>query len=205
MSTKSFTPVNAISAGAKAESVFAPPPDGASSPLPVTTDPREVDTSDKVVYCAQGNGCFEAFDLGTKLSVYHSPSASHGSLESIVYSPTHSLLATGSVNGVVTVYDTRSLASPLLRFQRNTASVEDLTFVMSPTSGNANVTDIGLAIATSDGLPYIANIRPEGVSVKAELIGTDCDGVRCVKVGEDGAVWTAGDDGIVRRYAGESI
>ncbi|KAI0703818.1 WD40-repeat-containing domain protein [Cytidiella melzeri] len=198
MNTQAYTSVNAISAGEKAESVFAPPPNGTSSAVPVAMDPREVETADKVVYCALSSGSFETFDLGTKLPVYLSPNSSttsSPSLESIAYSPSHSLLATGSVNGIVTVYDTRSLGTPLAKFKRNGASIEDLAFTSSPSGP-----DIGLAIATSDGLPYVANVRPEGPSVRAELVGTDCDGVRCVRVGCEGHVWTAGDDGIVRQY-----
>lgn len=198
--TKNFTSVNAIDAGEKAESVFAPPPDGASSPHPESSiDPREVETADKVVYAALANGAFEVFDLNTKTSVhYHEPSTrGASSLESIAYSPTHGLLATGSLNGTVVVYDTRSLGTPLTSFKRNGASVEDLAFLPSASSG-----DVGLAIATSDGLPYVANVRPEGPSVRAELIGTDCDGVRCVRVGSEGMMWTAGDDGVVRQYGG---
>ncbi|KAI0346185.1 WD40 repeat-like protein [Trametopsis cervina] len=204
MGTKSFVPVNAVSAGERAESVFTPPPDGAENPeaIPSGQDPREVETADKIVYCALANGTFEVFDLGAKLSVYHSSAGAFTSspLESITYSATHSLLATGSANGIVTVYDTRSIDAPLAQFKRNGASIEDLAFVPGSDGG-----DIGLGVATSDGLPYIANVRPEGPSVRAELIGTDCDGVRCVKAGPEGTVWTASDDGIVRRYGRVSV
>ncbi|KAI0090242.1 WD40 repeat-like protein [Irpex rosettiformis] len=198
--TKNLTSINAISAGEKSESVFTPPPDDiSSSPPEPNADPREVETADKVVWSALANGNFEVFDLNTKLPVYYyePPTPRPSSLESIAYSSAHSLLATGSLNGVVMVYDTRSLGTPLTSFKRNGASIEDVAFISSTSSG-----EVGLAIATSDGLPYVASIRPEGPSVRAELIGTDCDGVRCVRVGSEGTVWTAGDDGIVRRYGG---
>ena len=59
-----------------------------------------------------------------------------------------------------------------------------------------------LAIATGDGLPYIATISRDSalnVKVTAEIVGGDCEGVRIVRVGEE-VVWTAGDDGVVRAY-----
>jgi len=65
-------------------------------------------------------------------------------------------------------------------------------------------------VVTDDGLPFVARIRridaKEGsgssadVEVEAELIGGDCDAVRVVRTREDGEIWTAGDDGVVRVY-----
>ena len=195
-------PVLALSLGERGEGALMLPPDGEPAALPVSLDPREVETADKIVFCALASGTFQAFDLGTKLSVFHSQVVGSGApLQAISYSPAHNLVATGSGNGVVSVFDTRSLEVPLVSFSRNSASIEDLAFV-SLSQGNA---EVGLAIATEDGLPYVANVRPEGPSVRAELIGTDCDAVRIVRVGSSpGTVWTAGDDGVVRRYEGLS-
>lgn len=202
MGTAGFKPVLAMSLGERGEGAFVAPPDGDGGAVPVSLDPLEVETADKVVFAALANGTFQAFDLGTKLSVFHSQVAGSGAaLSSIAYSPAHNLVATGSGVGVVNVYDTRSLGSPLVTFQRNGASIEDLSFIpLSQSSGN---TEVGLAIVAEDGLPYVANVRPEGPSVLAELIGTDCDPVRSVRVGSGlGTVWTGGDDGVVRRYGG---
>lgn len=92
------------------------------------------------------------------------------------------------------------LGVPLTTFSRNGASVEDLTFLHSSVSESK---EVGLAVATEDGLPYVVGVRPEGPVVQAELVGTDCDAVRAVRTGGLlGEVWTASDDGIVRRYEG---
>ncbi|KZT63658.1 WD40 repeat-like protein [Daedalea quercina L-15889] len=180
-------------------------------------DPREVDTEDKVVFAALQDGTFEALDLRTKRSVFQSqapPGRGKNILQAITYAPTENLVATGSTNGVVSVYDTRVLSTPLTTFKRNTASIEDLAFVpLDPSSfvtdsgagARAGVGDgsgVGLAIATEDGLPYVADVRPEGPGVRAELIGSDCDAVRAVRVVQiqEPEVWTAADDGAVRRY-----
>ena len=73
---------------------------------------------------------------------------------------------------------------------RNGASIESLAFTSSGT---------GLAVATDDGLPFIANISLDIPEVEAEFVGGDCEGVRAVRSREN-EVWTAGDDGVVRVY-----
>ncbi|KAF4569697.1 hypothetical protein EYR40_008677 [Pleurotus pulmonarius] len=164
-------------------------------------DEREVETQDKLVFCSLQNGTVECFDLGSKRCVFQSQRSSTA-LQAISYSASHQLVATGSSRGVVDVYDVRSGLSgesvPLVSFSRNNASVEDICFTSN--SGNEGNSSVGLAIATSDGLPFIAKIRADAeVSVAKELVGIHCDGVRCLRsVGDD--IWYAGDDGIVRRY-----
>lgn len=161
-------------------------------------DPREVETQDKIVFAALHDGSFEVFDLGSKTSVYRSPPppSARSSLSSILYSSSHNLLCTGSSRGLISLYDTRSLSTPLTSFSRNTASIEDLAFLASD-----GTPTVKLAVATEDGLTYIANVRPEGPEVYAEIISGDCDGVRAVKVGLEGELWTAADDGVVRRFS----
>ena len=177
------------------------PPDGEESVPPPPTDQREVpETSSKVIFCGLRNGSFQLLDLGFKKSIYVSPS-SPAPLTSIAYSQSFNLFATGSAAGVVTLYDTRSLSTPITAFSRLQTGIEDISFV-SRENGSR---DIGLAIATSDGLPYVASIVPEGPAVSAELAGVDCDPVRHVTVRtsrDKTEVWSASDDGIVRRYAG---
>ena len=199
MGTQKYTGVLSMAAGDRGDAVFERPPDGevveGETRTPLSVDPREVDTADKLVFCGLSDGSAEVFDLTTKLSVTHLPAKTSAGLHAIAYSPKHSLLATGSSTGIIRVHDTRSLPRPLVSFQRNNASIEDVAWMSFPGG------DVGLAIATEDGLPYVAHVRPEGPSVCAELVGPDCDAVRCVRVhGETGAIWTAGDDGVVRRY-----
>ncbi|KAH9476650.1 hypothetical protein JR316_0010563 [Psilocybe cubensis] len=172
------------------------PPDGEEPTPPIATDAREVpETSAKVIFGGLENGSFQMFDLGFKKSVYTSPKPSvRSSLSSIVYLQSANLLATGSSSGLISIYDTRSLATPLTSFRRLDTTVEQMAF------RNSLNGEVQLAVATSDGLPYIASVVPEGPSVLTELIGVDCDSVRNVTVrGTD--VWCASDDGIVRRYA----
>ncbi|KAI0820796.1 WD40 repeat-like protein [Trametes gibbosa] len=195
-----FVPVLAISSG---ESW-----DGAAGSAdiqeePESLDPREVETSGKVVFCALQDGSFELFDLRNKRAVFRSapgPSGARAALQALVYSPEHGLVATGSASGLTSVYDVRALGTgPTIAFRRNEAPIEDLAFVDFTNPEGITSPRVGLAVATEDGLPLIAAMQPSGPSVHAELVGTDCDGVRFVRV-VGGDVWTAADDGIVRRY-----
>jgi len=144
------------------------------------------------VFAALQNGSFEVFDLGTKSSVYKYEVGKRA-LNTISYSATHDLVVTGSIDGIVTAFDTRQLSTPLASFARNTASIEGLGI-------RGHTAEAEVIIVAEDGLPYVASIRPDGPQVHTELIGSDCDAVRIVRVAEDGGVWTAGDDGIVRKY-----
>ena len=172
-----------------------------------------------LVFCALADGEFELFDLASKASVFRSEIAHKGNqnspwrsmLTSITYDDVHNLLATGSRTGLITVYDTRHLSTPLTSFKRNDSSIEDLSFVTLPpgsrtvavastAEGDSEQTGVGLVVATEDGLPYIAGVRPEGPDVIAELVGVDCYAVRAVKVDSGGGIWTASDDGVVRFY-----
>ncbi|TRM57505.1 WD40-repeat-containing domain protein [Schizophyllum amplum] len=108
------------------------------------------------------------------------------------------VFAMGSSRGVVALYDRRRPDVPLAEFARNEgegAAVESLVFL----------DDGRLAVATADGLPFIASLniaagsRSEDPTVERELIGADCDAVRCLSW-RAGELWAGGDDGVVRRY-----
>jgi len=157
----------------------------------------EVGTSGKMLWCALQSGRFTVLDLGTKTLIFTS-SEGRVPISSIACSADKQLLATGSQNGVVAIYDTRTLGGakqqPLHCCKRNGASIEDMTFGPSQNGEEAEI-----LIATSDGLPYRLMLGSEGPRVGEELIGYDCDPVRAICCVGD-SVWTAGDDGIVRRY-----
>ena len=205
-----YTPVMSMTVGQRVDTQVNGLVNDAESHGTASVQDGEVDTSDKVVYCALGDGTFEGFDLRTKASFFQSEAAVHATesraaLKSIVYSSSRRLLATGSVQGTVTLFDVRSLSQPLTSFYRNSASIEDLAFCppRSPSDTGDSMTSsgTGLIVATEDGLPYIAEVNPSGAKVRAEIVGGDCDAVRVVRVDEKGSIWTASDDGVVRKYS----
>ena len=208
--TNHFVPVLALSTGQRWTEANGDPHESSAGSDTSITDPREVDTSDKVVFCALQDGSFELFDLRTKSAQHRSKPGSSGArsaLQAIEYDRDSNLVAMGSASGLVSIYDTRSLGDqPVVAFRRNEAPIEDIEFISLANapfslggSSTVNAAHVGLAIATEDGLPYVAELRPSGPRVRAELVGADCDAVRFVHViGND--VWSAADDGVVRRY-----
>lgn len=173
-------------------------------------DEREVDTAEKVVFAALHDGTLEAHDLRTKQAVLRvrpriAPGTSVSPLEAVAYDDARGTVATGDARGVVRIYDVRALSSTtsgetakeLGTVRRNDASIEDLAW-LPPGDGRDSDTPT-LAIATSDGLPYLLHVGPDRLGVYAELVGVDCEPVFCIKtVGRE--VWTAAGDGVVRRH-----
>lgn len=199
LGTEGYSPAMKIALGEKPSEWDYPPPDGQrpAANQPVTDSPF----SGKLVYTALQSGSFNVFDLGSKTLTYKSSpppsSRSRPSLHSIAVSESHNLLATGSVDGVISLYDTRYLTvtgTPLFSFQRSGAAVDDLSFAV-PTSGGGR----DLIVASEDGLPFRVSVHPEGPVVVEELAGCNNEGVRVIRCVGD-SVWTAGDDGVVRRY-----
>jgi proteasomal ATPase-associated factor 1 len=214
-----YTPVSSMSLGERRDCVAGKdingkttPEDGDSVPsLGGTTgaDDREVDTADKIVFCGLLDGSFEAFDLGTGRSVAKcTPPSADGPLEliSMDYAPAHNMLAMGSIDGTVSIFDTRSLSTPLLSFYRNAAGIEDVRFFDNLESLRVSRgierdgSGVGLLVGPEDGQAFVADVRPEGPVVLLELEGVDCDSVRAVRVSGSDDIWTTADDGIVRRY-----
>ncbi|KZP34021.1 WD40 repeat-like protein [Athelia psychrophila] len=187
-----YTPINAMVVEERGD-IDTGAASGAASGVAFSTDPREVDTVDKLVFCALQDGSFEVFDLGAQISVFQSEPIAAEPLTAIAFSASQGWLATGSAGGLVTVYSTKAAFSsqpPLCAFARNGASIEDLAFC-----------PLGLVVVTDDGLPYIARLTadPGSAAVQAEIVGSDCEAVRVVKV-RGREIWTAGDDGVVRVY-----
>lgn len=165
------------------------------------------------LYAALNDGSFEVFKLDDSQKLVHefrSEPSAYGALNAIAVSSSTAeerLLAVGSGKGVISVYDASSYAS-VIHFRRSDASIESLAFVPLP----GESLKLGLVIATADGLPWVAELptlsHAKGdteakVTVYTELAGGDVDAVRAVSVHtttSEVEVWTAGDDGIVRRY-----
>lgn len=175
------------------------------------SDPEAEDASSRVIYAALQNGSFNVFDTRASKLVYASPVArSSPPLLSIAHSEQTHSLATGSHNGVVTVYDTRNLSSPgsasetapsqpLRSFKRSDASIDDLCFVSKRDTPS-------LLVATGDGFPFsVSASNWTDLKVQEEYAAHADEGVRAIRAsarpGQDQVdVWTAGDDGLARRY-----
>ena len=119
--------------------------------------------NDNLILCglqSLQSGQFELIDMRVGSSVFHSTSKAteaetRGALSAISSSYSSNLLATGSSKGVVGLYNVRFLSpslSSLATFRRNDSGIEDLCFM------NLDNDNLGLVIATGDGLPFVANV-----------------------------------------------
>jgi proteasomal ATPase-associated factor 1 len=228
--TSGFAPVLAIASGERALSGFSVlhDPDGNSSPTlgseqgnanaaPSATQPPAVDgevgTDGQIIFAALSSGAVEAFDVRTGQSLWYSGEKLEPATSSVAYSPGHNLVAAGSAKGVVRVWDTRALDSPLVQFTRGSASVDNLAFIDLPESTSVvdgdtteGVGRVGLVVAGEDGLPFVARIAPVGLSVHVELVGPDCETLGGIAIrgsgvwGSGSEIWTSAGDGVVRRY-----
>lgn len=167
------------------------------------------------------NGSVKGYELSTGHARFFSsgvdPSLSKGApVDSIVYSDKGVLVA-GRRDGIIMVWDLNSTPrastavttvedeldwNPTTMFKRSGSGVESLAFGLPP-SPNDQLPSI--LIGTEDGLfcrvGIDADVKPALIE---EYIGVEAgDGIRVVRsVMVDGGevVWSAGDDGHVRRY-----
>ncbi|TFK26979.1 WD40 repeat-like protein [Coprinopsis marcescibilis] len=160
-------------------------------------EPQSIGMETSVVCCGLQDGTFELLDLSSNSSIYKSTILTQSPLLSIAAEG--NFLATGSASGLISVFDIRSIDTPLTSVIRNQASITDIEF-LPPSSGSD---DLVFIVSSGDGLPFAANLGPDGLISVTELIGADCDPVRTVCARRSGArdeIWLSSDDGIVRRY-----
>ncbi|KDN53219.1 hypothetical protein K437DRAFT_271738 [Tilletiaria anomala UBC 951] len=161
-----------------------------------------------------------------------------GPLFSLDWDSERHIIAAGSREGVIALHDDRMLSSSLSSgsgnaregeatqtddapstdgrstprsllgcWRRNGAAINDLRLVSSNTAASS----LDIVVATSDGLPYRASLRPiltgqrdENFSVAPEVVEEyaewDCDSVEKARLDPQGRVWLAGTDGLLRRY-----
>lgn len=166
-----------------------------------------------VLYAALQNGTFNVFDTRASRLVYASPLSRRApALQSIASDSSSRLLATGNTTGIVAIYDIRQLPSqsssplsPLCSFKRSDSSIDDLLFTNSSQTTS-------LLVATGDGFPFRVSVSSGGRSpqVVEEYAAHGDEGVRAIRtrlrhvIDDDRQspldIWTAGDDGLARRY-----
>ncbi|KAG6902522.1 hypothetical protein C0995_015339 [Termitomyces sp. Mi166 len=164
----------------------------------VSSDPQSL-VEGTTVYCGLQDGSVQLFDLRAQSGLVQTSAArSRGGAAALAHNTFHHFLAVGSSKGLVSIYDTRAMGTNVTSFRRGQggAGVEDLAFL----GGD----EARLVVVTSDGLPYVANMLPDGPGVASELVGGDCDPVRSVRVRETAAgaqdIWSTGDDAVVRQW-----
>lgn len=176
-------PINKIALGTR--------PAGHSYP-PANINSKEVETSDKLVFAACDDGVLRGWDLGSKTTVFAARTSS-SPLTAVAYNPAANLVACGSNNGEITLYDTRKLSSavdesvPLSSFRRNEAAITSLTLEQEK-----------LLVSTKDGQCYLVSVpslESGTPHVCNEFVGAELDAVEKAVV-HGGMVYTAARDGI---------
>lgn len=186
------------------------------SPSSTTLDDSNPDLNDLILFATHTNGTATIISLASSSSASSAASplvtlkAGTSPLDAIAYDASHKLVALGSRNGVVSLFQLVSplasspASSPnepllaLLSFSRSSATIHSLAF-------STKNDQTSLLVASADGLPFRAGweLADDGEShrvwVKEEFAGLDCEAAREVSE-RDGVVWIAGADGSLRRY-----
>lgn len=185
------------------------------------------------VYAALSSGAIAGYTIKIRLTSIDQPeisssrlfsipsSSTSKSLECITLSPSRTLFATGTSNpGRTNVY----------LFPPSATSPEQVASISRPPSPSPSVTSISflsdrkLVVASADGLACMVDIQHSTskefptsdlqVALDAELVGPDCDAIRvlqAIRSGDESAasaqveLWSASDDGIVRRYSALAV
>lgn len=94
-------------------------------------DPMEVDTADKVVIVALGDGSVRGIHLGTKKEIF-ATATSDIALTAVAYDEETGTIFTGNANGLVQVFSiSKSLQEPHVSWKRNGHAVTSLVTKMS--------------------------------------------------------------------------
>lgn len=197
-----FSSVNALALGdrpVELDPTLRPPDgDGGSAPVPAPAPAGYPSAREGKLFAAGlSSGLVELHDLSSRTRAALIPSPVFpagaewtqkpaGPIFAVDWAPESHLLATGTREGIVAVYDVRMLGassagaggprSLLGAFRRNGAAINDLRFASSTTlpsplssfSSSSSSSSLSLLIGTSDGLPYRAGLGP--------LLSGDADG-----------------------------
>ncbi|KIM21514.1 hypothetical protein M408DRAFT_80485, partial [Serendipita vermifera MAFF 305830] len=188
----------------------------------------EVGTAGKVIFVGLQNGSVRGYELATGHARFFSsgvdPSLTNfktAPVDSICYSAEGGALVAGRRDGIVMLWSLnaspRSTANgtaqddeldwaPTVVFKRNGAGIEGLAFGSAPTPDELPTSPLpSIIIGAEDSSVCHVGLDADGKPVlMEEFIGVEAgDGIRVVKalvVEERNTIWSAGDDGCVRRY-----
>lgn len=158
----------------------------------------------QIAIVGHSNGSASVIDLSLSTPPIRELAAGSSPLFAVAYDPETHLVAAGSRNGTISIFDLSrpapldgSADGPILSFMRSTSPISSLSFsVKGPT----------LLVGTEDGLPCRISLGLESgdgqVKVLEEFVGGDCENV--VVREREGAVWIGAGDGALRRFASSS-
>ncbi|KAF9318957.1 hypothetical protein BG003_010261 [Podila horticola] len=161
----------------------------------VHLDSKEVATEGKLVVAVSENGTLYGLDVRASEEAFQRRSYNKAPLRSVAYSELHSLVASGTSEGVVEVFDIRKQDEVLSRHQRSTAGISSLVFKSSTENG------LSLVVGCDDsGLYETSSVTDALIQVRREYVGYDLDGPCRVRLvgGGPGLVSASKEGGILR-------
>ncbi|KAF9544288.1 Proteasomal ATPase-associated factor 1 [Mortierella hygrophila] len=171
-------------------------------------DPKEVGTDGKLVIAASENGTLYGLDVRASEEAFQRKSYNKAPLRACAYSAQHSLVVSGTSEGVVEIFDIRKTDQVLNRFQRGTAGISSIV-VSAPSSSSSALSSgqncPGLIIGCDDSGVYETKpIQGETtVQVLREYVGYDLDGpARARVVGHGPALVAISKEGGLLRFSG---
>ncbi|ORX99774.1 WD40 repeat-like protein [Basidiobolus meristosporus CBS 931.73] len=157
-------------------------------------DSREVETVDKLLALALQSGSVRGVDLGSKAEILKVFSHGYAPVKSTALCSSKNLLALGTANGVVEIFDLRNTKQRAAMFRRNDAGIEALEFL---DDGD----EPGLLVGTADGMCSQYNISSyDQIHAVTEYVGSDLDAIRGIRKLPSGRLFTGARDGFVRKY-----
>ncbi|KAG0244567.1 Cofactor of BRCA1 [Actinomortierella wolfii] len=161
-------------------------------------DAREVGTDGKLVIAACEDGTVRGIDVRATEEVVVRPSYNKAPVRACAYSAQEHLVAFGTSEGVVEVFDIRQQGQVINRHQRVTAGISSLAFGPYKDDGSH------LYIGTDDsGMYETTAAKNEHISVVREYVGFDLDGpCRATVVGHGpGLLYGTKEGGLLRLAA----
>ncbi|KAF9991876.1 hypothetical protein BGZ79_003876, partial [Entomortierella chlamydospora] len=135
----------------------------------IPLDSREVGTEEKLVIAASESGVLYGLDVRAAAEAFRRKSYNTAPLRACAFSAHDSLVATGTSEGVVELFDIRKSDQVLTRFQRGSAGISSLLF-----SPSRDTSDQGphLIVGCDDsGLYEVKDITEPNVKVQREYVG----------------------------------
>ncbi|KAF8929427.1 hypothetical protein BGZ58_008951, partial [Dissophora ornata] len=161
-------------------------------------DTREVGTEGKLVIAASENGSLYGLDVRASEEAFQRRSYNRSPLRACAFSARSSLIATGTTEGVVEIFDIRKTDQVLNRFQRGSAGISSLVF-----SAGIDAAEQGphLIVGGDDsGLYETKSVKGPTIELEREYVGYDLDGPAQARLvaGGPGLVAISKEGGLLR-------
>ncbi|KAJ8659842.1 hypothetical protein O0I10_004435 [Lichtheimia ornata] len=159
--------------------LLCPLPSQYTATTPDQLDEREVETGDKMVLAALGDGRVVGIHLGTKKELFRTEKQ-ESPLAALAYHGESGVFVTGDIHGKLSAYN-QNEQSPCLQWQRSEHAVTDLVIKLNEDG------ELAVFVANADGSLYqtspilLAMKQPESLRLAGEYSGNELESIHCLK------------------------